>query len=115
MHRADTHACQHCNRQLWCETHVQRNAVPSPDPQRLQRIRQLADFLQKLLIGERAHLARLALPDHRGLRSARSGNVPVEAVVRKVDLPADKPLCPWQIPLKHLCPRLKPVQFSRNL
>ncbi len=39
----------------------------------------------------------------------------VDAVVAEVELAADEPFCPGQIPLEHLVPGLEPVQFLRGL
>ena len=41
--------------------------------------------------------------------------MPVEAVVAQIQLAADKPLCPGQIPLQHFVPRLEPVEFLRDI
>jgi hypothetical protein len=49
----------------------------------------------QLAVGERAHVAGLALPDDRGLGAPpgiHALEVPVEAVVRDVELAADEPL-----------------------
>ena len=58
-------------------------------------------------------VARLAFPDDRGLVAA-GGEVPVEAVVAGVELPADEPLRVRCVrPVEHLRPRLEPVQRPR--
>src|SRR6185437_7689386 len=38
----------------------------------------------------------------------------IEAGVRKIDLPANEPFCPGQVPLQTLAPRLEPMQFARD-
>ena len=68
----------------------------------------------KLLIRQRANLARLALPDQRCLIFAPGLNMTVEAVVREVEFASGEPLRPGAIPLKNLVPLLEPVELSGN-
>src|ERR1700722_665978 len=65
----------------------------------------------QLLIGQRANLAGFAFPDDGGFIFARGLHVAVEAVVREVDLAADKPLGPRAIPFENFVPFLEPVQL----
>ncbi len=83
--------------------------------ERLQHVRAFRDFAQQLLIGERARIARLAFPLNRGFVLAPGGDVAVQAVVRKVQLPAQEPFRERQLPFQHAIPRLEPVQFARDL
>ena len=83
---------------------------PFATPSDFRRVGELADFAVQLLVGQRARIAGLALPDDRGLVAA-VGQVPVEAVVAGVELPADEPLGVRGVrPVEHLRPRLEPVQ-----
>src|SRR6266404_7087603 len=68
----------------------------------------------QLLIGESANFPRFALPDQRGLVFARRLHVPIEAVIRKVDLATDEPLRPGMVPFEDLVPLLEPVQLFGN-
>src|SRR5450631_1347574 len=68
----------------------------------------------QLLVSQDADFAGLALPDDRSLILAPGGDVPVEAVVREIDLAADKPFRPGAIPFQNFVPLLEPVQLSGN-
>jgi hypothetical protein len=68
----------------------------------------------QLLISECADLARFTFPNDCGFVLAPGLNVTIEAVVRKVELATDKPLCPWIIPFENLVPFLEPMQLFRN-
>src|SRR5262245_36863980 len=65
----------------------------------------------ELAVGERPHVAGLALPDDCGLVAAPrvlALEVSVEAVVGEVQLSADEPLRERRLPLEYLLPRLEP-------
>src|SRR5580692_12586467 len=66
----------------------------------------------KLLIGEGADFSGFALPDDGGFVLARRINMAVEAVVGKIDLAADEPPGPRQIPLEDFVPLLEPMQLA---
>ena len=68
----------------------------------------------QLLVSEGADLTRLALPNDRGFIFAPGFDVPVQAVVREIELAADKPLRPRAIPFQNFVPLLEPVQFAGN-
>jgi hypothetical protein len=68
----------------------------------------------QLLVGECANFARLALPNNRGLILTPGIDVPVQTVVREIDLAADEPLRPGAIPFENFVPLLEPVQFAGN-
>src|SRR5579863_4841060 len=68
----------------------------------------------QLLISKHANLAGLALPDQRRFVLAPGGDVTVETVVGKINLPAGKPFRPRTIPLQNFFPRFEPVQFARD-
>src|SRR5262249_47970685 len=67
---------------------------------------------EQLLVGECANLPGFALPDQGGLVLAPGLDVPVEAVVREIDLAAKEPLRPGTVPLEDLVPLLEPVQLG---
>ena len=60
-------------------------------PLRLQRVREAADLVVELLVGDRRDLAVVGLEDDRDLVGLRR-EVPVEAVVRRVQLAVVEPL-----------------------
>src|SRR5579859_7576176 len=65
----------------------------------------------ELLICERPNFARLAFPNDGGLITARRGEMPVKTVVAEIDLAADEPLRPRQVPLEDFLPRAEPMQL----
>src|SRR5665213_685740 len=67
----------------------------------------------QLLVSEGANLAGFAFPDDCGLVPAPRRQMPVNAVMRQIDLAADEPFRPWRVPVEHFPPWLKPVQFMR--
>src|SRR5436305_3218010 len=68
----------------------------------------------KLLICESANLARFALPYDGCFVFAMRCHVPIEAVVREIELAAHEPLRPGAIPFQNLVPLLEPVQLARD-
>ena len=109
--RADPRAREHRDRQLGDHRHVERHAVALLDAERRERIGEPAHLGVELAVGERAHVARLALPDDRGLGAAPGVlalEMPVEAVVGDVELAADEPLRERRLPVEHLLPGLEP-------
>ena len=76
VRRADPGTGQHRDDQLGDHRHVDRDDVALLHPQALEDVGELADLAEQVLIAEHAALARLALPDDRGLvlvRARRSG------------------------------------------
>src|SRR5579863_9106930 len=71
--------------------------------------------MQQLLIGERSRIARLAFPQDGRLVLAPGGYVPIQTVVRKIQLAADEPLGKWQLPIQHSIPALEPAQFRGDV
>ena len=66
----------------------------------------------ELQIRQSPLLARFAFPDKGRLVLSPGRQVAVEAVIRDIDLAADKPLGKWSIPLKHRVPFFEPIQLS---
>src|SRR6185436_2822072 len=94
---------------------VDADAVSLLHAQALERVREAADLDQQLLVRERTDLARLALPDDRGLVLAPGRDVTVETVLGQVQLAADEPFGERRRPLQHLVPTLAPQQRLRLL
>src|SRR2546425_1001930 len=72
---ADPGAGQHRDRQLGHHRHVDRHAVALPDPVALEGRGELVHLAVEVPVGQHAGVARLALPDDRGLRAARARDV----------------------------------------
>lgn len=71
---------------------VQDDAVAVPDAELLQRVRQPADLVLQLRVGDGARVAGFALPVQGDLVPAPGGDVAVHAVHRHVQLAAGEPL-----------------------
>src|SRR5208282_1913340 len=73
----------------------------------LQNIRELANLPVQLLIRQRYLLARLPFPDQGGLVPRGSCQVPVQTVLRNIELAANEPLGERLVP-----PRISPDSLS---
>src|SRR5262245_51231732 len=69
----------------------------------------------QLLIGERARIAWFSFPDNRSLIFAPGGEMAIQTIVRKIELPSDKPSGKWLVPIEDRFPFLEPVQIAGNL
>src|SRR5690606_18819713 len=67
---------------------------------------ELADLLVQLRVAEHARLAGLALPDNRGLVTARAGSVLVEARLGDIELGAEEPAGVRDLPFQEPVPGL---------
>ena len=108
---ADPGAGEHRDRQLGGHRHVDRDAVALRDAERLEHVGELVHLPVEVPVGVGLPVAGLAYPDERGLVAARPLDVPVDAVVRGVELPADEPLRVGRVPLEHLVPLHEPVEL----
>ena len=92
MNGTEARAGEHDDRQLRHHRHVNRNAVAFFDAQRFQDVRELADFLVQLFVGERLHVIfRLALPDDGGFGARGGLEVTVEAIDAHIELAVLEP------------------------
>src|SRR5207248_7173357 len=73
MHRADAGTGQHRNGGFGNGREVNDDSIAFADLVTLQSIREMADFVMKLLVGERSLVAWLPLPENCCLVSARAG------------------------------------------
>jgi hypothetical protein len=73
-------------------------------------MREPADVEIKLTVGDRAHIARLALEDQRGLVLTRGAKVAVDAVLRHVERAAHEPSRVRGLPFKDLLERAAPYE-----
>src|SRR5262249_22055036 len=106
-------AGEHGDGQLRDHRHVEGDAVAGFQALALEDVGELADLVVQLLVGEAALIARVAFPEDGGLVAARPGQAAVEAVVRDVELAADKPLRMRLLPVKDAVPALDPVEPLR--
>src|SRR5437879_7249907 len=113
MHRADSRAGQHRNRRLGNVRQINDDAITFFDVVPFQHIRETADFAMQLLIRERALIAGFAFPNYCGLVPTRSGEMPVQAIFRNVQFPADEPFREWRFPFEDFFPRRAPDQLPR--
>ena len=114
---ADTRAGEQRDGQFRRHAHVNGDAIAFPDAERLKGVGEALDLGVQLGVGEAANLARLTLPDERGLLSPFAASsridVAVQTVVAEVEFAADEPLGPGQIPLENFVPGLEPVELLR--
>src|ERR1700730_7896638 len=106
MRGANAREGEHRNRQFRNQRQVQRNAISFLYAGVLQYVCELANFGMKLLISKGALVAWLAFPKEGGLVTATGAEMPIETVVRDIDLAARKPLRMRRLPLEHPVPLL---------
>src|SRR4029453_17232467 len=112
MHRADARTGQHRDRSLRNIRQINNNAIALLDFVSFQDVRESADFVMQLLIGESALVAWFALPENRCLVSARTVQMPVETVFRDIEFAANKPFRVWRFPVENFFPRPAPDQLA---
>ena len=111
VHRADTGACQHRNRQLGHHLQVDADAIAFPDAVRFQDVGEAFHLTQQFAVGEGFVRRRIvALPDDGGVVAVPSFNVTVKAVVAGVQFSALKPryVCVDKVILADVIPLLEP-------
>src|SRR5688500_15878185 len=92
MNCADASTRQHGDRRLGNHWQVDADTIALLHAQTLEDVRELPDFAVEFPIGHRAPVPRLAFPDQRRLVPPCAADVPIEAVLRDVELSADEPL-----------------------
>ena len=107
---ADPRAREECDRQFGHHAEVDVDPVAFADTELLQRVGEAAHVVEKLRIRDGARVARFALPVVRDLVAVPGHHVAIEAVVGRVELPADEPLREREIPLEQRVPLLVPVE-----
>ena len=113
MYCTDSRTSQHGDRRLGYVWHINDDAVAFFDFVPFQHIREAADFAMQLLISECALVARFAFPNYCGLVPTRPGEMPVQAIFRNVQFPADEPFRERRFPFEDLLPRRPPDQLLR--
>ena len=109
---ADPGTRQHRDHGLGDHRHVDRDPVTGLHAEVDQRVGRLAHLVLELGVGDVAGVVlRLADPVEGDLVAAAGLDVPVDAVVRRVELAADEPLGERRVvPVEHLVPLLRPVE-----
>ena len=105
---ADAGARQHGDRGFGDHRQVDVDPVAALDPEAEQHVGELRRLLEQLGVGDRAGVTRFALPVNGDTVAEPGFDVPVEAVVRDVQLAADEPLGERQLPLADRRPLLRP-------
>src|SRR5678816_2979066 len=113
MHRSDSRAGQHRNRRLGNVRQINDDAIAFFDVVPFQHVRETADFAMQLLIGEGALVAGFAFPNYCGLVPTRPCEMPVQAIFRNVQFPANEPFHERRLPFEDLFPWRAPNQFLR--
>ncbi len=113
VRRADPGAGQHRHYRLGDHRQVDRDPVALVHAEFGQRVGRLAHLVEQLGVGDRAGVARLALEVDRHLIAVPVGHMPVQAVHRCVERPADEPLRERRVPLQRLRPARVPLQPVR--
>ena len=80
MHGANPRTGQHGNCGLGNVREINDHPISLFDVVPFQHIREAANFALQLLVGERAFIARFALPDNCRLVPARSSQMPIETI-----------------------------------
>ena len=111
VRRADAVAGVHGDDQLRHHAHIKADAVAFFDAEFFEHVGELVDLAPHVAIGQHALVARLAFPDDRRFVFAPAIDVAIEAIVGRVELAADEPLCPRRVPLQNFFPRLEPMQL----
>ncbi len=102
---ADARAGEHRHRQLGDHAHVDADAVAALDAEAAQRVGEPAHLLEQLGVRDGAGVAGLALPQVRDLVAAAGLDVPVEALVARVQRAADEPAREGKVPVEDGVPR----------
>ncbi len=111
---ADARAGQHGDDRLGNHRQVDHHAVARLHAVLLQDVGQEADLAVQLQVGERDHLARLALEDDRGLVAQRAFEMTVQAVVAGVEFSANEPLREGWLPDADFFPGAEPLEIARG-
>src|SRR5690606_40167861 len=89
--------------------------VALPNAQVPENVGELPDLAVQVPVRHDPHVARLTLPDQSRLVPPRPRQVPIETVVRDVQLSADEPLRERRRPVQDPLPRLDPVKLPGPL
>ena len=112
---ADAGAGQHGDGQLGHHRHVDGDAVArARGPDDFSTLANLHTSSMQVAVGERAGVARLALPVVRDPVAPARLDVAVEAVVGDVERAADEPLGEGQVPLERGVEVLEPADAARG-
>ena len=104
VRRPDARTCQHRNRGFRDHRQVDVDPVAALDAELFEGIRESLYLVEQIGVGQHAAVAGLALPVEGDLVAPTGLDMPVEAVVAHVELPADEPLGVRQLPLTDRVP-----------
>ena len=113
--RADPGAREHRDDRLGQHRQIDRHPIALLHAESLERVGAATHLAREVPVGEHPAIARLSLPDERGLVAVGPGEMTIEAVGRRVERAADEPLGVGQLPVEHLPPRGDPVEAPRLL
>src|SRR5437773_6783774 len=105
---ANTRARQHRDCQFGNQRQIERHPIALFNSSALQHICEPADLRMELLKGERALIAWLTFPDEGSFVASPRCQMPVQTVVRDVELATHEPLRVRRRPLQNRVPLLKP-------
>ncbi|MDR6098176.1 hypothetical protein QE454_001795 [Microbacterium sp. SORGH_AS454] len=113
VHGADSRDGEHRGDGLGDHREVQRDAVPSLDTELGEDVRQALHLVGQLGVGDVALVAGLSLPAQSDAIAVARFDVPVEAVVRDVELTVGEPLRERGVrPVEHLSEGAVPVELT---
>src|SRR5437588_4451607 len=114
MYGANSRAGQHGNRGFGNIREIDDYPIALFDVVSFQHVREAANFAMQLLVGQRAFVAGFAFPDNCRFVSptAFGAQMPIQAILRHVEFPADEPLRKWRFPLENFLPRHGPDPLS---
>ena len=111
MRGADARARQHRNRKLDDHRHVDGDAIAFFHAQLAQPVREAADLIEQLSVGDGPAVAGLALVIERDLGGFAGPHVPVERIDRCVEFAVAEPARERLVPLEDLLRRRHPLEL----
>ena len=111
---ADPGAGVHGEEPLRRERHIKDDPVPPLHPEGSQGVGDPPDLGEHLAVGEGSRGFALGFGMEGNLVAEPARDVPLEAVVRKVELAADEPVVARQFDVGDLAPLLEPLELARR-
>jgi len=108
---ADTGASQHGDDLFRNFREIDGDAIALLQAKCLEGIGAPVDLTQQFSIGEDAFLAVFTDPDDGDFVAPPGVRVAIQAVISDIAGRADEPFGPGVVPIEHLAPRRKPIQF----
>ena len=111
VHCADSRAGEHRHGLLDNEWHIQDHFIAFVHAETFQSVGKFIDPRKQVFIAHANPLVRLIPINQRDGVAAVSENMPVQTVIRYVQLATNEPLIIWKIPSENLAPFFKPNNF----